>query len=117
MHTAHVTRGIKPAWEPLLDAVGKEIVSGFMWMHALQLDDGAEVHAYKSISTRRYIRLAVDGRAFRLVNDHDYEEITPGAAVVEVFEGWEDLVPQPRNPEAVRALLERHRQGASQEMH
>jgi hypothetical protein len=117
MHTAQIRRGIKPSWEPLLELVGKDVVSGFMWMHALQLDDGTEVHAYKSISTRRYLRLGTDGRAFRLHRERDYEPISPSAAVVEVFDGWEDLVPQPRNPDAVRALLERHRSAASQELH
>jgi hypothetical protein len=117
MHSAQLTRGIKPSWEPLLGLVGTEIVTGFMWMYALRLDDGADIHAYKSASTRRYIYLASDGRAFRDRGNKHYEGISAGVAVAEVFEGWEDLVPQPKNPDAVRALLERHRSAASQEMH
>jgi hypothetical protein len=117
MHTAQITRGIKPTWEPLLELVGNEVVTGFMWMYALEVDDGAELHAYKSIATRRYLHLAVDGRAFKALNDRDFEETSPGAALVATFEGWEDLVPQPRNPDALRELLERHRSVASQELH
>jgi hypothetical protein len=117
MHKAQVTRQIKPSWEPLLGLVGRELVTRFMWMHALELDDGAELHAYKAVATRRYLILAADGRAFADRGDHAYEEISPGAAHAAAFDGWEELVPQPRNPEAVRALLERHRTVTSQEMH
>jgi len=117
MHTAKITRGLKPSWEPLLGLVGKELVPGFMWMFAVQLDDGTEVHGYKSIATRRYIHLAVDGRAFDSRDEHRYEEISVSAAVADAFEGWEETLPQPKHPEAVRALLERHRSVTSQEMH
>jgi hypothetical protein len=117
MHTAQITRDIKPSWEPLFELVGKELVPGFMWMFAVRLDDGAEVHAYKSIATRSYVHLAVDGRAFRTKGEHRYEEISASAAVAEAFDGWEDTLPQPKHPDAVRALLERHRSATSQEMH
>ena len=117
MHSARITRGIKPSWEPLIGLVGEDLVPGFMWMFAFELDDGAEVHAYKSIATRRYVHLAADGRAFRSHGDRHYEQISASAAVAQAFEGWEDMVPQPKHPEAVRALLERHRSAASQEMH
>ena len=33
-----------------------------MWMFALELDDGTEVHGYKNVATRQYIHLA-HGRA------------------------------------------------------
>jgi hypothetical protein len=117
MHTAHTTRGIKPSWEPLLRLVGNEVVTGFMWMYALRLDDGTELHAYKSIATRRPLLLGADGRAFQSRNDREYEEVSPGAALLSAFEDWEELVPQPRNPDAVRELLQRHRSVASQEIH
>jgi hypothetical protein len=101
----------------LLGLVGKELVPGFMWMFAVQLDDGAEVHGYKSIATRRYIHLAVDGRAFRSHDEHRYEQVNVSAALAHAFEGWEETVPQPKDPDAVRALLERHRAVTSREMH
>ena len=40
-----------------------------------------------------------------------------GGVTREIFDGWEDAFPQPKHPEAVRALLERHRSVTSQEMH
>ena len=117
MHSAQITRGIRPSWEPLIELVGKDLVPGFMWMYALRLDDGADMHAYKSIATRQYVYLAADGRAFRSDGRTGYEEISAAAAVAEAFDGWEDSVPQPKHPESVRALLERHRSATSQEMH
>jgi hypothetical protein len=117
MHSAQITRGIRPSWEPLIELVGRDLVPGFMWMYALRLDDGADIHAYKSIATRNYVYLASDGRAFRSDGKTGYEEISAAAAVAEAFDGWEDTVPQPKHPESVRALLERHRSATSQEMH
>jgi hypothetical protein len=117
MHTGEITKGLRPSWEPLVTLVGHEVVTCFMWMFALALDDGAEVHAYKSIATRRYLHLAADGRAFEYRSQNRYEEVTASAALQDVFTGWEETVPQPRNPEAVRGLLERHRSASSQEMH
>ena len=75
------------------------------------------MHAYKAVATRRYLHLAADGRVFADRGNHRYEEISAGAALAEAFEGWEELVPQPKHPEALRALLERHRPATSQEMH
>jgi hypothetical protein len=109
MHTGQITRGLKPSWEPLIGLVGKDVVPGFMWMFALKLDDGTEVHAYKSIATRQYVLLAADGRAFAHHNKDRYEEVTSRQALEQAFNGWEDASPQPRNADAVRALLERYR--------
>jgi hypothetical protein len=117
MHTGKITRGFKPTWEPLIGLVGQDVVPGFMWMFAIELDDGAEVHAYKTIATRQYVYLAVDGRAFSEPSKQRYQEVTPLEAVEAAFSGWEDAVPQPKNADAVRAMLERHRSVTSQEMH
>jgi hypothetical protein len=97
----------RPVWEPLIELVGLEVVDGFMWMNELELDEGLEVHAYKSIATRRYLHLAVDGRAFRYHSPGRYEEITVREALEEAFTGWEKTLPLPSDPDAVRALLAR----------
>ena len=55
------------------------------------------MHAYKNVATRRYLHLAVDGRAFAIAGDR-YEEITPREAVEAAFDGWEDAFPQPEHP-------------------
>jgi hypothetical protein len=114
MHTGQITRALKPSWEPLIGLVGRDIVPGFMWMFALELDDGVEVHAYKSIATRQYLHLASDGRAFTYRGDNRYDEISAREALEKGFDGWEDATPQPKDPDAVRALLERHRSVASE---
>jgi hypothetical protein len=117
MHTGEITKGLKPSWEPLIELVGRDVVPCFMWMFALRLDDGVEVHAYKSIATRQYLHLAADGRALAYRGKDRYEEIDALAALEATFAKWEEAFPQPRNPDAVRALLERHRPATSQEIH
>ncbi|HWK27915.1 MAG TPA: hypothetical protein VNS09_15225 [Solirubrobacter sp.] len=107
MHTGQITRGLRPSWEPLNELVGRDLVPGFMWTYALSLDDGATVHAYRNVSTRRLLHLSEDGRAFVCRPGLGYEEQSPSAALQDVFAGWEEAVPQPKKPEAVRALLER----------
>lgn len=114
MHTGQIKKGLKPSWEPLVNLVGRDVVPCFMWMFALELDDGAEVHAYKCISTRQYVHLAGDGRAFALRGKDGYEEVTPREALEQAFNGWQDAVPRPRDAEAVQALLDRHRPAASE---
>jgi hypothetical protein len=102
-----VTQFERPVWEPLIELVGLAVVDGFMWMNEVVLDDGLEVHAYKSIATRRYLHLAIDGRVFRYRSPGRYVQITPREAVEEVFTDWEETLPAPRDPAAVRALLAR----------
>lgn len=102
-----MTQYERPVWEPLVELVGLDVVGGFMWMNEIELDDGLEVHAYKSIAMRRCFHLATDGRAFRYRSPGRYEEITVREAVEEAFTDWEELFPPPRDPEAVRALLAR----------
>ena len=100
-----MTQYEQPVWGPLIELVGLDVVGGFMWMHEIELDDGLEVHAYKSIATRRYLHLAVDGRAFRYRTPGRYQEITLREALEEAFRDWEVTLPLPRDPDAVRALL------------
>jgi hypothetical protein len=61
-HAQHET----PRWQPLLDALGERLATGFMWMHEDELDDGSAVQAYKHIHTRGYLYLGDDGRAFEI---------------------------------------------------
>jgi hypothetical protein len=100
-------QGERPVWEPLIELVGLAVVGCFMWMYEIELDDGLEVHAYKSIATRRYLHLSTDGRAFGYVPRGRYVEITLREALEEAFTGWQEVFPPPRDPDAVRALLAR----------
>ena len=70
------------------------------------------VHAYGSIATDRPPG-GVDGRTFEYRDGDRYEEIPVGNRLETVFAGWEEARPRPRDPDAVRALLERHRAPAS----
>ena len=54
----------EPSWAPLRALVGAELAHWFMWMCEVELADGVQVQAYKHISTRRYLHLANDCRAF-----------------------------------------------------
>jgi hypothetical protein len=101
----------KPEWKPLEYLIGCELSSWFMWMHAIRLDDGREVHAYKHVATRRYFHLALDGTAFLYGGDW-YRPITGAAAIREAFNGWENLLPRPDDPETVRFALTRALVGA-----
>ena len=109
MQSGQITRGLRPDWEPLVTLVGREVVGCFAWKFALELDDGVAVHAYRNIATNGYLLLATDGRAFVYRETERYEELTHAMALEAAFAGWEEARPRPRDPEAVRALLDRHR--------
>jgi hypothetical protein len=101
-----------PYWRPLIDLVGLELADWFMWMFAIDLADGARVHAYKHVATRRYLHLAHDGRAFVYVGHKHYREIAPRQAIDAVFARWDRLFPTPDDPAAFRAALARARAAA-----
>jgi hypothetical protein len=82
-------QGDEPAWEPLVAAVGGHQAGWFMWMYEIELEDTSRVHAYKHVSTRRYMHLGEDGRAFAYVGDHRYREIDPDIAADLALAGWE----------------------------
>ena len=99
----------QPVWQPLLDLVGDELAEWFMWMHEIELADRSALHAYKHVSTRRYLHLTEDGRAFFYRSEAAYTEVAPREAIDEAFAGWEQLLPAPTDPRAVRAALRRAR--------
>ena len=74
-----------PVWEPLFE-LAPEHIGEFMWMHEVELEDGARIHAYKHHETRRYLHLDHGGRAFVFIWDESrpaeeedplYEEVDP----------------------------------------
>lgn len=85
----------QPNWKPLLDLIGLELVDWFMWMYAIELADGSRVHAYKHRTTRRYLHLGEDGRAFAYIPRYSYLEIEPAMAIDEAFFEWIELYPEP----------------------
>jgi hypothetical protein len=78
--TGHMLDGDDPTWEPLLAAVGGHHAAWFMWMYEIELADETRVHAYKHVSTRRYMHLCENGRAFEYVGEDRYREIDPDDA-------------------------------------
>ena len=102
----------RPVWQPLLDLVGEELVEWFMWMHEIELADQSALHAYKHVSTRRYLHLSEDGRAFSYRSEAKYTEVAPCDAIDQAFAGWERLLPAPDDPDDVRAALRRARRAA-----
>jgi hypothetical protein len=97
-------RSDAPEWRPLVDLIGTELAEWFMWMFDLALAEGARVHAYKHVATRRYLHLAEDGRAFVYEGDERYREILPRRAIHMAFAGWESLSPEPGDLVAHAAL-------------
>jgi hypothetical protein len=99
----------RPVWQPLVDLVGLQLVEWFMWMHEIELADQSHLHAYKHVSTRRYLHLTEDGRAFVYRSEANYEEIALLQAIEDAFAGWEELLPEPADPDVVRRGLRRAR--------
>src|SRR4051794_26496016 len=62
-----VAQARTPDWDPLLDATGPDLAGHFMWMFAVELEDGRRVHAYKHTATRNYLHLSDTGEAFQYV--------------------------------------------------
>jgi hypothetical protein len=61
-----------PVWKPLFELAPRH-VDQFMWVHELELEDGARLHAYRHRETRRYLYLDHVGRAFVLLWDESRE--------------------------------------------
>ncbi len=62
----------EPNWEPLL-RLARVYTEEFMWMFAVELEDGTELQAYKHDWTRRYIHLDDEGRAFYFIWKRIYD--------------------------------------------
>jgi hypothetical protein len=76
----------EPIWQPLLDLAANH-VDDFMWMFEVELEDGRRLQAYKHWWTRRYLHLALDGKAYVYESKGDYTEDNPGW-YREVKPGW-----------------------------
>jgi hypothetical protein len=56
-----------------------------MWMHALRLDDGRAVQAYKHSETRRYLLLDEDGDAHERLDHGRFRRMRHSDAIEQVF--------------------------------
>ena len=70
-----VEQGHSPEWGPLLDAVGADAATSFMWMFSVRCGDGRRLDAYKHRDTRGYLHLDAAGNAFVYEGDGIYRDI------------------------------------------
>jgi hypothetical protein len=63
----------EPVWEPLLEFAPNHI-GDFMWMFAVELEDGRRLDAYKHWWTRRYLHLTGTGRVFVFEHRGDLDD-------------------------------------------
>ena len=70
----------EPDWQPLLDllaaAEAPGVIDDFMWMFAIDLEDGRRLQVYKHYWTRRYIHLDGEGNSWAYT-DEGYEQTVP----------------------------------------
>ena len=97
----------RPDWEPLVQLLGRNLSSWFMWMFEVELTDETSLHAYKHVTTRRYLHLDATGRAFDYVEDGRYREVATPTAIAGVFVGWERSGPTAHDAEDLRAAMRR----------
>lgn len=97
-----------PYWKPLEELLGSdELCAHFMWMFAVELEDGTVLNAYKHRWTRCYFHLTDDARTFYYVTDDLYGEVEPRTAIRAVFADWDCCEPTPEEKKALRAAIRR----------
>lgn len=102
-----------PEWRPLLAAIGRELVSWFMWMFEIELADGARLHAYKHSGTRRYLYVDPAGQAYEEYPAGHYRPRPLSVAIIRAFAGWERCLPDEDDHAALGAAVDRARSIAS----
>lgn len=73
-----------PEWEPILN-LAPDHVDDFMWMYAVELNDGTRLQVYKHYWTRNSLHLDNEGRAFVYIGGGRYEEIEPEWLLAQVL--------------------------------
>jgi hypothetical protein len=103
-----------PTWQPLINLAGDQ-VEHFMWMFEVELEDGLRLHAYKHWWTRRYIHLALDGRAF--VYEHPEQDLeSPGwYRQIDAYSQLQLVLPSGRQLDAYESFLEEAEERARQD--
>jgi hypothetical protein len=84
IQTGEITGADEPDWEPLVALMAPELVGWFMWMFPVTLADGTRVEAYKHQSTRRYLYLDADLRAWGYREDGRYSLQRSVSSVLEL---------------------------------
>jgi hypothetical protein len=95
----------EPDWAPLLEMIGELLTGWLMWMHEVELSDGTRVHAFKHVTTRRYLHLDAGGRAFESRAESRYVQVRSPGAVAQAFVGWELDEPSEREVAELRSVV------------
>jgi hypothetical protein len=107
-HAGGLTDFERPAWEPLVAAVGERLAATFMWMQSEALAGGLALHAYKHRHTRRYLYLTEDGRAFERAPCGGYVPLRLDFAIERALCSWWILSGwQPEDAVAIRDAVVR----------
>lgn len=65
-------------WRPLEGVIDPDHLPEWMWMHTITSPEtGADVHFYKHISSRRYVRLDREGRVYAETADGEPRLLPP----------------------------------------
>jgi hypothetical protein len=75
----------EPDWSPLEGFLPLELCGRFMWMHALELDDGRELQAYKHSTTRRYLFLDANADAYENLDQGQFRRMRHSDAIEQVL--------------------------------
>jgi hypothetical protein len=74
----------EPNWQPLRLAGADWVLSAFMAMHQIRLENGVTICAYKHSETRRYVHLDERGRAYEYLaggtHHGKYKQVPPWEA-------------------------------------
>ena len=75
----------EPDWNPLEQFLPLELCGPFMWMYAVDLDEGHELQAYKHSATRRYVLLDGEGDAYERLGVLRYRRMRHSDAIEQAF--------------------------------
>lgn len=75
----------QPDWGPLERFLPLELCGPFMWMHAVKLDDGRELQAYKHSDTRRYLLLDTNADAYENLDHGRFRRMRHSDAIEQVL--------------------------------
>lgn len=69
----------EPDWGPLENVIEFDVCDDFMWMYAVDLEDGTRLHVYKHHWNRRSLHLGTGGQAFVYIWTLDDPDFDPDA--------------------------------------
>lgn len=75
----------EPDWTPLESFLPLVLCGPFMWMHAVELEDGRKLQAYKHSSTRRYLLLDDRADAYEDLDRGRYRRMRHSDAIEQVL--------------------------------